>query len=72
MLIKIFKIGIAILAVIMILVEIFMLLNSSLEAFPTLEQIEKARVGGIVLVSIESAVEAFIWGRVFKSKKKEM
>ena len=46
-----------------------MIVNGSLEAFPTLEQIEKARIGGIVLVSIGVCVESIILISVFKSKK---
>ena len=66
---KIVEIGIAILSAILTLTGIFMIVNGSLEAFPTLEQIEKARIGGIVLVSIGACVESVILIRVFKSKK---
>lgn len=66
---KIIEIGIAILSAILMLVGLFMIVNSSLEAFPTLEQIEKARIGGIVLVSIGVCIESVILIRVFKSKK---
>lgn len=66
---KIIEIGITILSAILMMMGLFMIVNGSLEAFPTLEQIEKARIGGIVLVSIGVCVESIILISVFKSKK---
>lgn len=63
------EIGITILSAILMMMGLFMIVNGSLEAFPTLEQIEKARIGGIVLVSIGVCVESIILISVFKSKK---
>ena len=66
---KIIEIGITILSAILMMMGLFMIVNGSLEAFPTLEQIEKARIGGIVLVSIGVCVESIILISAFKSKK---
>jgi len=66
---KIIEIGITILSAILMMIGLFMIENGSLEAFPTLEQIKKARIGDIVLVSIGVCVESIIMIRVFKSKK---
>lgn len=66
---KIIKISIAILSAILMLFGLFMIVNGSLEAFPTPEQIEKARIGGIVLMSIGACVEFVILIRSVKSQK---
>ena len=66
---KIIKISIVILSALLMLVGLFMIVNGSLEAFPTPEQIEKARIGGIVLMSIGACVESVILIRIYKSKK---
>ena len=68
---KIIEIGIAILSALLMLAGVFMIVNGSLEAFPTLEQIEKTRIGGIVLISIGACVESVILIRIFKSKKEK-
>ena len=67
---KIFKISIAILAGIMLLIGLFMIVEGSLEAFPTAEQIGKARIGGIVLVTMGVSIEAAILMGFGKTKKK--
>ena len=66
---KIIKISIAMLSAILMLVGLFMIVNGSLEDFPTPEQIEKARISGIVLVSLGACVESFILIRIYKSKR---
>lgn len=67
---RIIKISIAVLSAILMVVGLFMIVNGSLEAFPTPEQIEKARICGTVLVSIGACVESVILIRICKSKKK--
>ena len=67
---KIIKISITILSGIILLIGLFMIVRGSLEAFPTAEQVEKARIGGIVLVTIGVSIEAFILMGFCKSKKK--
>ena len=66
---KIMKMCFAVLAAMLILIGIFMTANGSLEAFPTPEQMEKARIGGIVLVSIGVCIESVIIAGNFKAKK---
>lgn len=68
---KLIKIGSSILSVMLIVVGLFMIINGSLEAFPTPEQIEKTRIGGIVLVIIGACVESIILIILYKAKKKD-
>lgn len=68
---KLIKIGSSILSVMLIAVGLFMIINGSLEAFPTPEQIEKTRIGGIVLVVIGACVESIILIILYKTKKKD-
>lgn len=63
---KVVKIGIAILSVILMLVGLFMIVNGSLEDFPTPEQIEKVRIGGITLFSIGACIESVFLIRICK------
>lgn len=68
---KIMKKCIFVLAAMLILVGIFMIANGSLEAFPTPEQMEKARIGGIVLAGIGVCIESVIFISFFKGKKSD-
>lgn len=68
---KIMKIGICFLAGIMLLMGLFMIVNGSLESFPTQEQIEKARISGIALVALGASIEFYVLVKFCKSKKKD-
>lgn len=58
-----------ILSAILIMVGLFMIVNGSLEAFPTPEQIEKVRIGGIVLIVVGACIESVRYISTIKTKK---
>lgn len=68
---KIIKISICFFAGIMLLMGLFMIVNGSLESFPTEEQIEKVRLVGIALVAVGISIESVILILFCKSKKKD-
>ena len=68
---KLIKIGSTILSATLMVAGLFIIINGSLEAFPTPEQIEKTRIGGIVLVIIGACVESLILIILYKTKKKD-
>ena len=59
---------ISIILAIIIVMDVFLLICGSLEAFPTVEQIEKARIVYGLFLCIFVIVEAFVLTRVIKNK----
>ncbi len=68
---KIIKMCFVVISAMLILVGIFMIANGSLEAFPTPEQMEKARIGGIVLAGIGVCIESVIFISFLKENKSD-
>ena len=59
---------ISIILAIIIVMDVFLFICGSLEAFPTVEQIEKGRIVYGLLLGIFVIVEAFVLTRVIKNK----
>ena len=62
---------VALIAAFMFVIGIFMIINGSLEEFPTNEQIEKVRIVGIFFVTLCTSIEAISLKEIYKSKKKK-
>ena len=60
----------AVLAGIVLLIGIFMLINGSLEAFPTEEQIEKVRISGWLFTGVGVVLESISAILLCKNNKK--
>ena len=61
----------SILALIILLAGLFMLINGSLEAFPTEEQIEKVRICGWLFTTIGGIFESICLIVLYKNNKKK-
>ena len=59
---------ISIILAIIIVMDVFLFICGSLEAFPTVEQIEKGRIAYGLFLGIFVIVEAFVLTRVIKNK----
>ena len=59
---------ISIILAIIIVMDVFLFICGSLEAFPTEEQIEKGRIAYGLFLGIFVIVEAFVLTRVIKNK----
>jgi hypothetical protein len=59
---------ISIILAIIIVMDVFLFICGSLEAFPTVEQIEKGRIVYGLFLGIFVIVEAFVLTRVIKNK----
>ena len=62
----------AILALIILLAGLFMLINGSLEAFPTEEQIEKVRICGWLFTAVGGILESICLIVLYKNKIRKM
>lgn len=65
---KVFSIIVSIAVAIMIVMDVFLFVCGSLEAFPTAEQIEKCRIVYGLFFVLLTMIEAFILPRIFKKK----
>ncbi|MBR5539633.1 MAG: hypothetical protein IKU61_07015 [Clostridia bacterium] len=65
---KAFLIIVSIVVATIIVIDVFLLISGSLEAFPTEEQIEKGRIVYGLFLGILIIIEAFVLTRVFKNK----
>ena len=56
----------SILVLVVIVIDVFLFVSGSLEAFPTAEQIEKGRITYGLIFVLLSTLEAFILSRALK------
>ncbi len=65
---KAFWIIVSIVVAIIIVMDVFLFISGSLEAFPTSEQIEKGRIVYVLLFVLLIIVETFILTRILRRK----
>ncbi len=62
----------AILAIMLLLAGIFMLMNGSLEAFPTEDQVEKIRICGWLFTTIGVVFESIFITFIYKNNTRKL
>ena len=65
---KTFRIIIAIIIALAIVLDIFLFVSGSLEMFPTAEQIEKGRIVCGLFLVVFAIIETFVLIKIFKKK----